>query len=563
MAGPPGGDPGGRPERRRRGRARRRRRRRLRRAAGAGETLPGIVLGRELAHALRVCVGDQVNVVSPLGDIGPAGPQPKSRPFRVAGIFFSGMYEYDSKFAYIDLAEAQRFFGTGDSVTGLELKVDEHGRRPADHGPGAVRARRLALPHQGLGRAEPQPLLRAPHGEAGDGGDPGLHRAGRDASPSWPRSSCWCWRSGGDRRPQVDGRARPERDEDLRGRGAGHRRGGDRLRADPRRWAPACSSPRSGSRSTPRSTTSDNLPVLMDGVQFALVALAALVALLPRHHLPGHAGGPPPAGGRAPERVMAAPWLAHRAALQKAYLLGGRRIDVLRGLDLKIEAGRDGGPHRPLRRGQEHLPAPAGHARRPHRAAGSSSRACDVRRARARSELARFRNETIGFVFQFHHLLPEFTALENAMMPALIRRLARGGGAAAARRECWSWWGSDRLDHRPGELSGGEQQRVALARALVPAAAPAPGRRAHRQPRPDDRRRASTSCSSSSTAAAASPRWWSPTTSGSPARCPGACGSSAEGSREPFPVARENPVLRARLRPPGGTIPFELFGMPV
>jgi lipoprotein-releasing system permease protein len=87
--------------------------------------LPGIVLGRELARSLRVFVGDQVNVVSPFGDLGPAGPQPKARPFRVAAIFYSGMYEYDSKFAYMDLAEAQRFFGTGEAVTGLELKVND------------------------------------------------------------------------------------------------------------------------------------------------------------------------------------------------------------------------------------------------------------------------------------------------------------------------------------------------------------------------------------------------------------------------------------------------------
>jgi len=64
-------------------------------------------------------------VVSPFGDLGPAGPQPRSRPFRVAAVFYSGMYEYDAKFAYVDLTEAQRFFGTGDSVTGLELKVRE------------------------------------------------------------------------------------------------------------------------------------------------------------------------------------------------------------------------------------------------------------------------------------------------------------------------------------------------------------------------------------------------------------------------------------------------------
>ena len=84
--------------------------------------LPGIVVGRELARSLRVFVGDQVNVISPFGDLGPAGPQPKSRPFRIAAIFYSGMYEYDSKFAYMDLEEGQRFFAS-DSVTGLELKV--------------------------------------------------------------------------------------------------------------------------------------------------------------------------------------------------------------------------------------------------------------------------------------------------------------------------------------------------------------------------------------------------------------------------------------------------------
>jgi lipoprotein-releasing system permease protein len=87
--------------------------------------LPGIVIGRELARTLRVFVGDQVNVVSPFGDLGPAGPQPKSRPFLVAAIFYSGMYEYDSKFAYMDLSEAQRFFGVGDTITGLELRVND------------------------------------------------------------------------------------------------------------------------------------------------------------------------------------------------------------------------------------------------------------------------------------------------------------------------------------------------------------------------------------------------------------------------------------------------------
>jgi lipoprotein-releasing system permease protein len=84
---------------------------------------PGIILGKELAFRLGAFIGDTVNVVSPVGPISAMGMIPKIRTFAVVGIFRSGMYEYDSSLAYIELGESQKFFNMGPTATGVEVKV--------------------------------------------------------------------------------------------------------------------------------------------------------------------------------------------------------------------------------------------------------------------------------------------------------------------------------------------------------------------------------------------------------------------------------------------------------
>lgn len=86
---------------------------------------PGIILGNELARNIGVSRGEPVTVISPLGRLTPLGRVPRSQTFRVAGIFDSGMYEYDSTIAYVSLWAAQRFLGIGDRVTGIEVRVDD------------------------------------------------------------------------------------------------------------------------------------------------------------------------------------------------------------------------------------------------------------------------------------------------------------------------------------------------------------------------------------------------------------------------------------------------------
>jgi lipoprotein-releasing system permease protein len=86
---------------------------------------PGLILGRELAKTLHVYVGDEVTLVSPLGDLGPMGIMPRTRKFRVAAVFYSGMYEYDATYVYAMMDVAQDYFQTAGKISAIEVKVED------------------------------------------------------------------------------------------------------------------------------------------------------------------------------------------------------------------------------------------------------------------------------------------------------------------------------------------------------------------------------------------------------------------------------------------------------
>ena len=91
--------------------------------SAGSDTTPGLLVGKELAKHLNLFLGDKVNVISPMGNITPLGMIPRMKPFKVVGIFNTGMFEYDSTLAYVSLGQAQSFFDLGDTVTGIQLKV--------------------------------------------------------------------------------------------------------------------------------------------------------------------------------------------------------------------------------------------------------------------------------------------------------------------------------------------------------------------------------------------------------------------------------------------------------
>ncbi len=151
--------------------------------------------------------------------------------------------------------------------------------------------------------------------------------------------------------------------------------------------------------------------------------------------------------------------------LTKIFMRDAERIEVLRGMDLEIARGESLGILGNSGAGKSTLIHILGAL--DHPTSGSVLFEGVNVFAWNEKKLAAFRNSKIGFVFQFYNLLPEFNALENVMMPALIQGLPHRAASARAEIILNEVGLGDRIAHKPGELSGGEQQRVAVARALV------------------------------------------------------------------------------------------------
>lgn len=151
--------------------------------------------------------------------------------------------------------------------------------------------------------------------------------------------------------------------------------------------------------------------------------------------------------------------------LRKNYWLEDHEIQVLKGVDLDINRGERISIIGPSGSGKSTFLHVLGTLDVP--SAGKVEFDGQNIFLKPPAALAAFRNRTIGFVFQFHHLLPEFTALENVAMPAHIQRMPQADAEARAVEILSTVGLGHRVNHRPGELSGGEQQRVAIARALV------------------------------------------------------------------------------------------------
>jgi ABC-type lipoprotein export system ATPase subunit len=152
-------------------------------------------------------------------------------------------------------------------------------------------------------------------------------------------------------------------------------------------------------------------------------------------------------------------------ALRKSYLMGGRTLEVLTGIDLEVARGEFLVLRGASGAGKSTLLHLLGGLDLPN--AGDILFDGTDLRSLSPAALAQWRNRRVGFVFQAYHLLPELNALENVMLPARMARVARAAATEQASQLLARVGLAERTEHRPWELSGGEQQRVAIARALI------------------------------------------------------------------------------------------------
>ncbi len=153
------------------------------------------------------------------------------------------------------------------------------------------------------------------------------------------------------------------------------------------------------------------------------------------------------------------------AGVTRRFVQGGATLDVLTGADLTVRAGEIVALVGPSGSGKSTLLQLAGLLERPDDGEiAIGGRACGKL---GDAERTRLRREALGFVYQQHHLLPEFSAIENVIVPQMIAGVPRADAKARARELLGRMGLGERLDHRPGQLSGGEQQRVAICRALA------------------------------------------------------------------------------------------------
>jgi len=184
-----------------------------------------------------------------------------------------------------------------------------------------------------------------------------------------------------------------------------------------------------------------------------------------QHDEPEQVEAPAPERGTTRDRGDAMGARVEVVDMHKSFDHGGKTLSILSGVNFSLEAGEMVAIVGASGAGKSTLLHVLGTLDLPSRGTIRMN-GTDITKLGAQ-QLAQFRNRTIGFVFQFHHLLPEFTAVENVMMPALIQRVPREEARANAVAILERVGLSHRLTHRPSELSGGEQQRVALARAMA------------------------------------------------------------------------------------------------